>query len=501
MKTNILIAMILAQASLSLAAKTVTSTPGNLALLLGDDPDVASLTIDGQINAADLRFIADSLDNLTTLDLSQVKIEPYSGTKLLGNLHEAPADVLPPYSLAGLKATSIKLPASLTAIGDGALAASAIRSIEIPEGVTLIATASFNGCTDLSSVTLPQNITTISPLSFKGCSSLSSINIPASVTTIGAEAFSNCSNLREVETTDGLAEIDSCAFAHCNSLATFNFPSTLTRIGDEAFQATGLNSVDLSMLDNLREIGAYAFAHCPELTEAILPDELANTGEGLFYECNDLTSVILPSSITTLAPFILKGTALESDEGVMQPAIREIGGYALYGTGNLISLTLPATLDSIGDRAMNGMTSLEKIDASTVKKIPSLGNNVFAGTASSDVILLASEDNAPIFKATPQWQEFDIQISNGGIGTSVDAIADSRLNIKYDGETLYLEAQKPIVTVELYDTGARLINRVEFSPATTTASIKARMDGNVAILRVTFNSDNSSSSTSLKIKL
>ena len=56
------------------SAINVTSTPGNLASIVAENIDETTLVISGEINAADIEFIANKMTSLTTLDLSEASM-------------------------------------------------------------------------------------------------------------------------------------------------------------------------------------------------------------------------------------------------------------------------------------------------------------------------------------------------------------------------------------------------------------------------------------------
>lgn len=448
-------------------AITVESTAGNLLSLLSDN-QVVTLTVTGSVNAADLDFIANSLTALRSLDLSGATVVPYAGQRLASGRTSSPAATLPEYSLAGLAATELTLPASLRVIAPAALAGSAITSIVIPAGVDSIGAAAFNGCHSLASVTLPEGLRVIEPLTFKGCDALEAITLPATVTAI-----------------------DSCAFVSCPALATVTWPRSLVTIGSGAFKGSAITSLDLSTLGSLRSLGSYAFAHCEALTNAVLPEGATTLGDGLFFDCTSLASVILPEGIESIAPYLLKGTALTSVDGVLNPDVKRIGRYALHGTSGVVELTLPAGLTAIDDHAMASMTSLSEVDASALPEPPALGEDVFLNTDAPQVTLYATDDTAPLFQAAPQWQEFDIQVKQNTEVGSVTSPDLEHMGICSDGNTLSVSATRDIALVELFDVNGRLRARVAPGAAATeaTVDVSALDHAAIYILRVTFAGD------------
>jgi hypothetical protein len=70
--------------------------------------------------------------------------------------------------------------------------------VTIPEGVTSIEYAVFDGCSSLTDITLPDSVTSIGYLAFDGCSSLTSLIIPEHVTEIDSNAFRNCDSLGKI---------------------------------------------------------------------------------------------------------------------------------------------------------------------------------------------------------------------------------------------------------------------------------------------------------------
>lgn len=74
----------------------------------------------------------------------------------------------------------------------------ALKNMEIPEGITMLTGATFGNCTALKSVILPETLEIIGSGCFYNCLSLENIEIPASVTTINENAFLNCVSMTSI---------------------------------------------------------------------------------------------------------------------------------------------------------------------------------------------------------------------------------------------------------------------------------------------------------------
>ncbi len=429
-------------------AAVVVSQPGELKNIILDH-DISDVTVIGEINAADFDFINSSLHHLESLDLSNATIIAYNGKTLANGRSESPANTLPEFSLTGSQIKSLKLPKTLKAIGDCALAGACITSLSIPDGVDSLGINFCCDCENLSSVSLPESVSYIPDCAFKGCTSLCDIQLPGTLTTIGNYAFRSCKALETITLPDNLSAIGNFAFNNCTALQNTVFPPGITFIGEEAFSFTAIQELDLKACSRLRSIDQWAFAHCEQLTHVTLPEGLNTMGDGIFFGCQSLHSVIMPTTVTAIAPYMLKGAAISNDD-IFNENITTIGDYALFGNDRITLLTLPSNLTFIGDKAMANMTALNKLDATLLTELPELGNEVFSNTAGSDVLLVASGELAPAFRATPQWNEFKITTTPI---TGIDDISsdESKIGIRYFENILHITCDREITLASVFN--------------------------------------------------
>lgn len=174
----------------------------------------------------------------------------------------------------GLSSTII--PNTVTTIGGGAFEGTTLKSIVIPEGVTLIDNSAFSDCKSLETVSLPNSLERIYPLAFQN-SNISSISIPAGVKDIGENAFYGCENLSTITVSNGNAKYDSRD--NCNALietatntilrgsSSTVIPNSVTTIGRNAFR--GSNIAKIVIPASVKNIGQWAFQDCKSLTTIV----------------------------------------------------------------------------------------------------------------------------------------------------------------------------------------------------------------------------------------
>ena len=146
-------------------------------------------------------------------------------------------------------------------------------------------------------------------------------------------------------------------------------------LGDYAFYGcSGLTS--LTLPSSVTSIGSYAFYGCSGLTILTLPSSVTSIGYRAFDGCSGLTSLTLPSSVTSIG---YKAFAYCSGltSLTLPSSVTSIGDEAFAYCRGLTSLTIPSSVTSIGDEAFaycSGLTSLTLPSCVT-----SIGESAFKG--------------------------------------------------------------------------------------------------------------------------
>lgn len=187
-----------------------------------------------------------------------------------------------------------------------------------------------------------------------GCSKADSeITIPSeidgkAVTVIGKEAFFHC-GYTKITLPEGIVTIEACAFEHSTKLESVNIPSTVTTIENAAFDGISKLTV-INVPASVTSIGDWAFHRCTNLT-AINIDP-ANTN----YKSID--GVLFSGDGTELLEYPCgkaDGAAYSVPEGT-----ETIRTYAFH-CSKISDVTLPSTLDYIGNAAFSFSSKLESV--------------------------------------------------------------------------------------------------------------------------------------------
>lgn len=195
-----------------------------------------------------------------------------------------------------------------------------------------------------------------------GCTSIKSVFIPDTITYINANAFSGCSSLENIIIPDSVTAIYQDAFFGCKSLKTITIPQSVTRIFDDAFQyCSSLENIVFADNSLLTEIGENAFDGCSSLKNFTTPNGVTSIGEYAFYNCTALESITLPNGITVINNHTFQNCS-SLKQIVLPHAITRIGQYAFSGCNNLESITISIFLLYINYNAFKDCSSLKSIN-------------------------------------------------------------------------------------------------------------------------------------------
>lgn len=251
--------------------------------------------------------------------------------------------------------TQIQIPNGVTQIGASAFSHSGLTSITLPDSVAEIGESAFYACTGLKNVELGKGVVTIGDSAFESCR-ITDIFFPDGLLSIGADAFLNCgkyhtglrtyvmnsaavsdirnwleisfanetsnpltqgaylsidgTEVRSITVPDGIHTINAYAFFKYGLLNSVTFNREITSIGRCAFYGTAVRNLEIP--GSVAELERGAFGKCSMLSSVQFEEGLQTIGHTAFQDCNRLTEITIPDSVTTIGESAFVGVELET---------------------------------------------------------------------------------------------------------------------------------------------------------------------------------------------
>ena len=245
--------------------------------------------------------------------------------------------------------TDNNFPSTLTTIGDGAFTScSNLKEVDLSNtNITSIGKSAFARCLNLRSVIWPSSVKTVEACTFLSCGRLASVIFEGTVTSIGDGAFSGCDSLANIDIPEGLQDIGKNAFSSCRVLSSIHIPSSVTSIGEAAFANTPLTSIVVPA--GVTEIKAETFSACYYLTNVELQGQITSIGAEAFKYCK-FTSIALPDSLTTIGNYAFSESSLT--EITIPENVTKIGNNA-FENSQITEISIPENVTTVGEYAFS----------------------------------------------------------------------------------------------------------------------------------------------------
>lgn len=265
-------------------------------------------------------------------------------------------DVTIPATYRGLPVTDIRP----NAFKNSAI----LKSVTLPETITVIGAGAFWNCVNLESVYIPKHVARMYGNSFEGCSSLHTVAVDPenpNLCSVDGNVYSKDQQTMvlyapgksqaEFEIPAGVTTIQKLVFVRCNALEQIIIPPTVTEIHYDA----------ISFCKSLQGISVHPNNQVYQSIDGNLYSKDGQTFIHL-YTSEPNTSLDLPIGVTAIAD------------------------YAAYYADHLTSITIPDTVVSIGEYAFS-QTGLRSV--SIPIGVTHISHNSFAGCESLEEAVFA----------------------------------------------------------------------------------------------------------------
>ena len=258
-----------------------------------------------------------------------------------------------------------------------------IKKIIIPEGVEYIGAYAFANLTALEEVILPSTLEAIEYGAFFNCTKLKSVKGLQYVKLINQNAFANCAISNDLSL-DNIHAIGDYAFANNKNLKSVKLPATLSSVGAYAF-ANNKKLTNFDVTDcGIVKYGPFVFMECTSLKSITMNTNVIPTGS--FYNCDNLTTVNIGSTVSYIGEYAFSNTAIESfnvasGNNVYKPSANK--NYLLSADGKTLLMVSPTasgrfTLEGVTAIGVGAFAGNKNITSVDMPDVTSVGDYAFA---------------------------------------------------------------------------------------------------------------------------
>ena len=233
--------------------------------------------------------------------------------------------------------------------------------VVVPEGVESIADNAFSDCHAISEIYLPSTLKSIGAKAFYACTSIDDLMVPGGVTSIGEEAFANHHYKNITLPFIGSSPTENKDFSYLFGKNGTAYHITITK-PCTSFTANAFNSALIE--------------------EVTIPNTVTTLPQSIFKPCTAIKKLTLPfvGGSDTENNFLsyLFGAGVAEKYGFVPSSLKEvvitdattIGDKAFYKQSNITSISLPDTVNSIGDLVLFECTGLVNLRIPFIGEVP-----------------------------------------------------------------------------------------------------------------------------------
>lgn len=240
-----------------------------------------------------------------------------------------------------------------------------------------IGRSGFHSCAELTTVWLPDSLRFIGDYAFYGCSKLRTIQIPEAVYGISVNAFVGCSELTNV----------SCPYIPGVNLGIVFPNANVEIIGHKASD----EDYDVVIPRLVTNIGQRTFSSCPSIRTMRVEE-----GNSVYDSRDNCNAIILTAENKLL--YGCKNTSIPE-------TVTTIEAYAFEGHSRLSTITIPASVTSIGNGAFAVCSGIESV-CTRITNPFAINDNVFDEITYNTATLYVPIGTRQLYQQTKGWKNF-----------------------------------------------------------------------------------------------
>ena len=268
------------------------------------------------------------------------------------------------------------------------------------QGLLSVGKYAFSKCTKLNSITLPNSTQRIDHSAFLCCMGLNNVSLGSSLNYIEEYAFADCPILNNIILPEGLKSIQNAAFLNDKGLSSISFPAGLEGIGASAFSnCKALKDITFNTSNYTMTVGENAFLGSDAISRVMVKNLDA------WVSINFSNPAANPVSI---GKHLYNTNGVEIINAYVPEGAVFINNNVFYNCESLKSISLPSSIQFVNDNIIYGCSSLKSlyVSAEEVPMFvgtldPSTMNGVFKSAT-----LYVPGNSLNYYRADTYWRRF-----------------------------------------------------------------------------------------------